>query len=87
MSDRIFTINEEFITLGQFLKVLGIIGTGGEARWYLGENAVTVNGEPEARRGRKLRSNDIVTIPGHGTLRVTAADGTGNSPEDASGTH
>jgi ribosome-associated protein len=71
MPDRIFHINEEFITLGQLLKVMGVIGTGGEARWYLSENAVYVNGESEARRGRKLRNDDVLQLPGSPLIRIS----------------
>ena len=55
---------EEYITLGQFLKMQSIIQSGGEAKLYLANNPVLVNGEPENRRGRKLRSGDVVIING-----------------------
>lgn len=83
MPDRIFHITDEFITLGQLLKVLGVIGTGGEARWYLGENAVYVNGEPEARRGRKLRNADLLQLPGRGPIRISGPEpSAGNAPDE-----
>ena len=43
-------VHGDHITLGQLLKVAGIIGTGGEAKFYLSETVVIVNGEPEQRR-------------------------------------
>ena len=46
--------DKEFITLGQLLKIEGLIFTGGEAKIYLEENDVLVDGERETRRGRKL---------------------------------
>jgi S4 domain protein YaaA len=46
--------NVEYITLGQLLKIEGIISTGGEAKDYLAEAKVKVDGELENRRGRKL---------------------------------
>ena len=58
-----FTI-EEFITLGQFLKLNSIIQSGGEAKLYLENNDVFVNGELEKRRGKKLRTGDTVTVNG-----------------------
>lgn len=58
-----FEIRGEFITLGQLLKVLGIAMTGGEAKLQLEEGEFQVNGEPETRRGRKLRPGDTVTFP------------------------
>ena len=47
-------IRTEYITLGQFLKFVGIIDSGFVAKIYLSENFVVVNGENENRRGRKL---------------------------------
>lgn len=58
----------QYITLGQFLKIAGIIDSGGQAKWFLQENKVLVNGEPDARRGRKLRAEDKVTVPNAGTF-------------------
>jgi len=59
-----FTLRGEHVTLGQLLKLTGVIGSGGEAKPYLAEFAVQVNGEPEQRRGRKLRSGDYIEAPG-----------------------
>ena len=47
-------ITTEYITLGQFLKFVGIIDNGSYAKLYLQDNKVLVNGELEDRRGRKL---------------------------------
>lgn len=58
---EIFT---DFITLGQFLKLAGLINNGGEAKFYLQNVDVLVSGEPENRRGRKLRDGDSVQISG-----------------------
>ena len=55
-------IDSEFITLGQFLKVADIISSGGEAKSFLVENMILVNGEEDRRRGRKLYKDDIVEI-------------------------
>lgn len=56
------TIDTEYITLGQFLKFTHIIANGGDAKIFLITTSVYVNGELEQRRGRKLRSLDIITI-------------------------
>lgn len=56
-------IQTPYITLGQLLKQSSVIQTGGQAKWYLQENTVLVNQEPDARRGRKLYPGDIVAIP------------------------
>ena len=57
-------ITTEYITLGQFLKFADIIQNGGEAKSFLAVNKVMVNGEPDNRRGRKLRQNDLIEISG-----------------------
>ncbi len=78
--ERVFIVQEEYITLGQLLKAIGIISTGGAAKAYLEASAVQVNGEPEQRRGRKLRPGDVVVVPGGPTIRLRA----GGSPPPAS---
>ena len=56
--------DEEYITLNVLLKITGLISTGGEAKWFLSENDVYVNGEKENRRGRKLYRNDVIKASG-----------------------
>lgn len=58
------TIRGDYITLGQFLKLTGIIGYGGEEKAFLATNDVLVNDEKEIRRGKKLRNGDHVTVLG-----------------------
>jgi S4 domain protein YaaA len=60
---KIFPYKGDYITLQQVLKVLGVIGAGGDAKGFLSEVEVTVNGERETRRGRKLRDGDRLLIP------------------------
>ncbi len=55
-------IQDESVTLGQFLKICDLISSGGEAKFFLKENEVFVNEEKEDRRGRKLYENDLVKI-------------------------
>lgn len=54
--------DEVFITLGSLLKIGGVIDTGGQAKHFLSENSVLVNGEPDNRRGRKLYRGDKVRV-------------------------
>ncbi|AOW74757.1 S4 domain-containing protein YaaA [Pediococcus acidilactici] len=68
-------INTPFITLGQLLKEEGIIGTGGQAKWYLREHTVLVNEEPDDRRGRKLYANDVIEVPDEGSFKITTKSG------------
>jgi len=57
-------INGEFIKLDSFLKAVNAAGSGGEAKILVTEGLVSVNGEVELRRGRKLRPGDYVEIEG-----------------------
>lgn len=55
-------ITTEYITLGQFLKFVGIIDSGFLAKIYLSDHDVYVNGVLDTRRGKKLYSGDTVLI-------------------------
>lgn len=55
-------IKEDFITLGQFIKVLDLISSGGEAKSFLLSADVKINKEADNRRGRKLYKGDLVII-------------------------
>ncbi|MDX5716531.1 RNA-binding S4 domain-containing protein [Clostridioides difficile] len=58
------TIESEDIKLDQFLKLAEIASTGGHAKFLIQEGLVTVNDEIELRRGKKIKSGDIVEIEG-----------------------
>jgi ribosome-associated protein len=60
-------ISGESIPLGAFLKLAGVIESGGDAKQRVLAGEVWVNGEPELRRGRKLRRGDVITL---GTERL-----------------
>lgn len=53
----------EYLTLGQALKELGVISTGGQAKYFLKGQKILVNNQSEDRRGRKLYNNDVLTLP------------------------
>ena len=55
-------IKENFITLGQFIKVLDLISSGGEAKSFLINTQIKINGENDNRRGRKLYKGDQIVI-------------------------
>jgi ribosome-associated protein len=57
-----FSLHGEYITLQQLLKACDIVSSGGEAKIFLEETEIFVNGEPENRRGRKIRKGDIVSF-------------------------
>lgn len=63
-------IQKSYITLTQALKEAGIISTGGQAKWYLQENKVLVNGTPEKQRGKKLYSGDKVQLESQQILQI-----------------
>ena len=50
------------IKLDQFLKLEGLVSTGGEAKSLIQNEQVFVNGEIETRRGRKLTAGDVVEL-------------------------
>ena len=66
-------IQTEYITLGQFLKLSDCISTGGQAKFFLQENEVLINGEADNRRGRKLYAGDKVEVEGCGAFTVGKA--------------
>jgi ribosome-associated protein len=57
-------IRGDTIRLGQLLKLLGLIASGGDAAPYLADTPALVNGEPETRRGRQLHLGDTVVVAG-----------------------
>ena len=59
------------IKLDQFLKLMDIAATGGQAKLMIQDGIVLVNGEVETRRGRKLVPGDRVTVEGQ-TFEVEA---------------
>lgn len=56
--------NEEFIKLGQALKAVGAVESGVEAKEVVQNGLVSVNGEIDTRRGRKLYDGDMVEFDG-----------------------
>ena len=64
-------IKTEYITLGQLIKYLGIVSTGGEIKAFLVENTVFVNENAENRRGKKLFNGDILNVLGKKYIIVT----------------
>ena len=60
------------IQLAQFLKLQGLVGTGGEAKILIQRGDVRVNGAIDTRRGRQLRPGDQVELAG--SLRVVPAE-------------
>lgn len=64
-------IHDEYIKLGQALKLAGMAGSGVDAKFMIEDGMVTVNGETECRRGRKVRPGDVFSLEGT-EVKVTA---------------
>ena len=56
------TIRDEFIKLGQALKLAGVVEDGVEAKYAIQDGLVQVNGEVDTRRGRKVYEGDVITF-------------------------
>ena len=57
-------ISTEIIKLDSFLKWCGAASLGSEAKIYVQEGEVKVNGEVCTQRGKKLKSGDIIELHG-----------------------
>lgn len=55
-------IRDEFIKLGQALKLTGVVEDGVEAKYAIQDGLVQVNGEVDQRRGRKVYEGDVITF-------------------------
>ena len=62
MQQRSVTIHTEFIKLEALLKLVNLVGSGGEAKVLIQEGQVSVNGEVCPMRGKKLRPGDRITF-------------------------
>ena len=57
-------LREDYIKLGQALKVAGLVESGVDAKYAVLDGLVKVNGEVEFQRGKKLVDGDIVEFEG-----------------------
>lgn len=57
-------ISTEFIKLDSFLKWCGATSQGSDAKMFIQDSLVSVNGEICTQRGKKIRKNDIVSFDG-----------------------
>ena len=57
-------IKDEYIKLGQALKLAGMVGSGVEAKIVIQDGQVLVNGNVELQRGKKLYPGDIFSFNG-----------------------
>ena len=57
-------IRDDFIKLGQAMKLAGMVGSGVDAKMMIQDGQVEVNGEVEYQRGKKLHEGDVITFNG-----------------------
>lgn len=58
-------IKDDYIKLGQALKLAGLVGSGVEAKMLIQDGLVIVNGKVDIRRGRKLVPGDVFSLDGN----------------------
>ncbi len=66
---EIIKLREEYIKLGQALKAAGLVETGVDAKYAVGNGEVTVNGQVVSQRGKKLIDGDVVVYHGE-TIKI-----------------
>lgn len=57
-------IRDDFIKLGQALKLAGLVESGVYAKFAVQDGCVKVNGQTETQRGKKLYEGDIFEYQG-----------------------
>lgn len=62
-------IKDDFIKLGQALKLAGLVESGVDAKFVIQDGLVKVNGQSCTQRGKKLVNGDIVEFDGN-TFKV-----------------
>jgi ribosome-associated protein len=73
MMKKKIQIQAPFITLGQLLKLTDCIDSGGQAKMFLMQTQVKINGESDQRRGRKCYPSDEIMVEGFGLFVIEAA--------------
>jgi len=61
---EVIKIKDDFIKLGQLLKLAGFVDSGLEAKIVIQDGQVKVNGEVDTRRGKKVVAGDVVEYQG-----------------------
>lgn len=58
-------LRDEFIKLGQALKLANLVESGIDAKLVIKDGLVKVNGETQLQRGKKLYDGDVVEFDGN----------------------
>lgn len=61
---EIIKIRDDFIKLGQVLKLAGLVESGVEAKINIQEGYVKVNGQTQYERGKKIHVGDVIEFDG-----------------------
>lgn len=61
-------LRDDFIKLGQAIKVAGLVESGVEAKIVIQDGEVKVNGVVETQRGKKLFGGEVVEYNGSSIL-------------------
>lgn len=61
---EIIKIRDDFIKLGQALKLSGLVESGVEAKINIQEGYVKVNGQTQFERGKKIHVGDVIEFDG-----------------------
>lgn len=69
-----FKIVGEYVTLGQFLKEISEIPSGGAAKWYLQDYPVVIDDQMETRRGRKIYPQMTVQLTSNDEVYLFTSD-------------
>lgn len=65
-------ITDDYIKLGQALKLAGLVSSGVEAKFVIQDGEVLVNGEVITQRGKKIFPEDTIEYQGH-QIKVISA--------------
>ena len=58
-------LRDDFIKLGQALKLAGLVESGVDAKFVIQDGLVKVNGQTETQRGKKLVAGDVIEFDGN----------------------
>ncbi len=61
---EMINIRDDYIKLGQALKLAGLVESGVDAKMDIQEGLVKVNGEVELQRGKKIYDGDVIEYEG-----------------------
>ena len=70
---QVIKIKDDFIKLGQLIKLAGLVDSGVEAKYAIQNSLVYVNGEMDTRRGKKIVPGDVIKFNNE-EIKVEAND-------------